>query len=143
MRMVYTEKVREEKGGTYGVSVQGSMQQFPKNEALLRINFRTDPQKYDELIPIIYEQLDSMALNGPKAEDLQKVKEYEIKTYGQAAVLNDYWQYVKYNELRLGIDFDRDYCKLVESLNTEDIRQFCKELLAPKHRIQVTMLPEE
>ena len=142
MRMVYTEKVREEKGGTYGVSVQGSMQNFPHDEALMHINFRTDPDKYADLLPIIYEQLYHMAANGPKEEDLEKVKQYELKTYGQAALLNNYWEYVKLNELRYGVDFDRDYCKRVEALTTEDIRLLCRQLLAADRRIQVTMLPE-
>lgn len=142
LRIVYTEKVREEKGGTYGVSVSGSMQKFPYDEALIRVNFRTDPDKYDDLLPIIYEQLYAMAANGPDEKDLQKVKEYEVKTYGQAKVLNNYWEYVKYNELRYGIDFDRDYCQRVEALTTEDIRLICRQIMASNHKIQVTMLPE-
>lgn len=141
LRMVYTEKVREEKGGTYGVSVQGSMQQFPYDEALMRISFRTDPEKYDDLLPIIYEQLYAMAANGPAEADLQKVKEYEVKTYGQAKVLNDYWEQVKYHELRYGIDIDSDYCRRIEALTTEDIRLLCRQIIAADHRIQVTMLP--
>ena len=143
MRMVYTEKVREEKGGTYGVSVQGSMSQFPHDEALMKIEFRTDPEKYDELIPIIYEQLEVMAKEGPAEESLNKVKEYELKTYGQNIVTNGYWDYVKYHELREGIDFDKDYRQLVNSLTTDSIRDFCKQLLQPNHKIQVTMLPEK
>ena len=142
MRMVYTEKVREEKGGTYGVSVEGSMQKHPKDEALLHINFRTDPDKYEELIPIIYSQLDSMAINGPKPEDLDKVKKYELKTYGQYIVLNDYWAQVKYEELFNGVDLNKDYPQLIESLTCEDIRQFASLLLSYKHRIQVTMIPD-
>lgn len=142
MRMVYTEKVREEKGGTYGVSIRGSMQQFPANEAFVHINFRTDPEKYDDLIPIIYEQLYAMAANGPDEKDLQKVKEYELKTYGQAKVMNGYWEDVKYNELRYCIDSDRDYCKRIEALTTEDIRLLCRQLMASNRCIQVTMLPE-
>ncbi len=143
MRMVYTEKVREEKGGTYGVSVEGSMQKHPKDEALLHINFRTDPDKYEELIPIIYNQLDSMAINGPKPEDLDKVKKYELKTYGQHIVLNDYWAQVKYEELINGVDLNKDYPQLIESLTCEDIRQFASLLLSYKHRIQVTMIPDD
>ncbi len=142
MRMVYTEKVREEKGGTYGVSVQGQMQMFPKQEGVMTINFRTAPEKYDELIPIIYEQLKLMAENGPKEQELNKVKEYELKTYDENIVTNGYWEYVQYNRLRLGIDFDTDYKQMVESLTCKDIQDFCRELLKPNNRIQVTMLPE-
>jgi zinc protease len=109
----------------------------------MKIEFRTDPEKYDELIPIIYEQLEVMAKNGPSEENLKKVKEYEVKAYGQNIVTNDYWDYVKYHEIREGIDFDKDYCQLVNGLTVESIRDFCKELLQPNHKIQVTMLPEK
>ncbi len=143
MRMVYTEKVREEKGGTYGVSVEGSLTKFPNDEALMKIEFRTDPDKYEELIPIIYDQLELMAKNGPSAENLAKVKEYEQKAYGQNIVTNGYWDYVKYHELREGIDFDHNYRQLVDGLTVEAIRDFCAQLLQPRHRIQVTMLPEK
>lgn len=141
LRIVYTEKVREEKGGTYGVSVQGSLEWFPHDEALIHINFRTDPEKYDDLLPIVYEQLYAMAAHGPSESDLQKVKEYELKTYGQVSVMNNYWEYVKYNELRNNIDYDRDYCQRVEALSTDDIRLLCRQILAADHRIQVTMIP--
>ena len=142
MRMVYTEKVREEKGGTYGVSISGTMTQFPTAEALVRINFRTDPGKYTDLLPIIYEQLYAMAANGPSEKDLQKVKEYELKTYGQVVMMNDYWEQVKYKELRYGLNFDHDYRNRVRALTTEDIRLLCRSLLESNRCIQVTMLPE-
>lgn len=142
MRMVYTEKVREEKGGTYGVGISGTMSQFPNDEALVHINFRTDPGKYTDLLPIIYEQLYAMAANGPTEKDLKKVKEFELKTYGQAIVMNNYWEQVKYKELRYGLNFDHDYCNRVKALTTEDIRLLCRQLLESNRCIQVTMLPE-
>lgn len=118
------------------------MSQFPNDEALVHINFRTDPGKYTDLLPIIYEQLYAMAANGPTEKDLKKVKEFELKTYGQAIVMNNYWEQVKYKELRYGLNFDHDYCNRVKALTTEDIRLLCRQLLESNRCIQVTMLPE-
>ncbi|MBP3717030.1 MAG: insulinase family protein [Paludibacteraceae bacterium] len=143
MRMVYTEKVREEKGGTYGVSVSGELSRTPKPEAVISISFSTAPQKNGELLPIIFQQLDSMALYGPKEKDLDKVKEYEKKTYGQLLVNNDYWEYVKYNELVNFVDFDKDYLQLVDSLTCEEIRKFAQLVLSQNNRLRITMLPEK
>ena len=139
LRMVYTKKVREEKGGTYGVSVSGDLSRTPSPEALLKINFRTDPSKYAELIPIIYAELDSMALNGPSEENLDKVKEYEYKTYGQVKIMNNYWHTVMYEQVFNHIDLDHDYTDRVRALTVADIRDFARQLLAQKHRIEVTM----
>ena len=139
MRSVYTEKVREEKGGTYGVSVDGQFWKYPADGCSMTISFRCDPNKYDELLPIIDQQLQLMAAEGPTEEQLETIKEYERKNYHRAVLTNGWWEYVRYHELREGIDFDKDYLKKVDSLTTKDIRNFCKLLTAPGNRIQVTM----
>ncbi len=139
MRAVYTEKVREEKGGTYGVSVSGQFWKYPSEGCSMTVNFRCDPQKYEELLPIIDEQLQRMATEGPTQDQLNKVKEYEHKNYDRAVLTNGWWEYVRYHELRDGIDFEKDYMKKVDNLTTNDIRDFCKQLIAQKNRIQVTM----
>ena len=139
MRSVYTEKVREEKGGTYGVSVDGQFLKYPTDGCSMTISFRCDPNKYDELLPIIDQQLQLMAAEGPTEEQLETIKEYERKNYNRAILTNGWWEYVRYHELREGIDFDKDYLKKVDSLTTNDIRNFCKLLTAPGNRIQVTM----
>ena len=139
MRGVYTEKVREEKGGTYGVSVKGQFWKYPTDGCLMNINFRCDPEKFADLLPIIDEQLERMASEGPTEEQLNTVKEYERKNYDRAVLTNGWWEYVRYHELRDGIDFEKDYLKKVDSLTPIDIRDFCKRLIAAKNRIQVTM----
>ena len=139
MRSVYTEKVREEKGGTYGVSVDGQFWKYPTDGCSMTISFRCDPNKYDELLPIIDQQLQLMAAEGPSEEQLETIKEYERKNYQRAVLTNGWWEYVRYHQLREGIDFNRNYLQKVDSLTTDDIRQFCRQLTAPGNRIQVTM----
>lgn len=139
LRMDYTEKVREEKGGTYGVSVSGEFSKYPEETAYLRINFSMDPEKYEELIPIIYACLEDMAEKGPKEENLRKVKEYELKTYGQVEIMNNYWQSVMYDELFNGIDTDTNFRQRVTALTAKDVQDFARQLLSQKRRIEVTM----
>ncbi len=139
MRAVYTETVREEKGGTYGVSVKGQFWKYPTEACSMTVDFRCDPDKYEELMPIIDEQLRLMAHNGPTQQQLDKVKEYELKNYDRAVLTNGWWEYVRYHELRDGIDFNHDYRSMVNRLTTDDIRQLCQALLAGNNRIQVTM----
>jgi len=45
MDIVYTEKIREEEGGTYGVATSGSIARYPEGQTILQINFDTDPDK--------------------------------------------------------------------------------------------------
>ena len=139
MRAVYTEKVREEKGGTYGVSVKGQYWKYPADGCSLTVNFRCAPEKYPELLPIIDEQLRIMSEQGPSALQLDKVKEYERKNYDRAILTNGWWEYVRYHEICENIDFEKDYINKVNALTADDIRDFCKLLISDNNRIQVTM----
>lgn len=142
LQIAYTDSVREEKGGTYGVSVSFSLEKEEDPNALVRISYKADPKRYDELNPIIYKQLQNIADNGPVASSMDKVKKYLKKQYGQMAITNDYWSYVIWHELDDEADFDKDYCKMVDAISGEDIQKMAKLLLQQKQRIEVTMLSE-
>ncbi|WP_455084966.1 M16 family metallopeptidase [Prevotella pallens] len=139
LRIVYTEKVREDKGGTYSVQVSGDLQHHPNDEALLRIAFQTDPQKYNSLIPIVYKELEKMATEGPSQQDLDKVKAYELKVYNQVLRMNNYWEYVLYTDLYNGIDVDTDFRYIVENMTCDDIRTTLRNLIDQNNCIEVTM----
>ena len=142
MRAVFTEKIREEKGGTYGVSVQGQFWKHPDDGCSLTVNLRCNPDMYEELINIIDEQFNEMAEKGPSEKELNDVKEYERKNYDRMVVTNGWWEYVRYNQVQNGIDFQKNYLAEVDALTPDSIKEFCKDLLASGNRIQVTMIPE-
>lgn len=142
LQIAYTDSVREEKGGTYGVGVSAQLSKDEVPSALVKISFRTDPAKYEELIPIIYRQIQLLAEQGPRPESMDKVKKFLLKTYQQNVINNGYWDYVMYNLLRDGIDYDTNYEQLVEQLSAEDVRQAARRMLQSNRRIEVTMLPE-
>ena len=49
MRTVYTETIREEEGGTYGVSTSGSLSRTPKNSFSYVIAFDTNKEQASSL----------------------------------------------------------------------------------------------
>ena len=142
LSIAYTDSVREEKGGTYGVSVDFELDKDDKPNATLNISYNADPSRYEELNPIIYQQLRNIANHGPSATSMQKVKEYLVKQYAQVAITNDYWSYIIWHELDDNADFDHNYCKMVEEMTAEDIQRMAQQLLAAKRSIEVTMLSE-
>ena len=142
LSIAYTDSVREEKGGTYGVSVDFELDKDNQPNATMKIAYNADPNRYKELNPIVYQQLKNIADNGPAETSMQKVKEYLVKQYAQAAITNDYWSYIIWHELDDDTDFDHDYCKMVEQMKPEDIQRMAKQLLASKRCIEVTMLSE-
>ena len=142
LQIAYTDSVREEKGGTYGVSVDYALDKDTKPTSLMQISFHTDPAKYDMLIPIVYQQIENIAQNGPLASSLDKVKKYLAKTYEQNLTHNEYWDYVMYQYLRHGIDYHTGFLQALADLKAEDVQQIAKDMLASGRRIEVTMESE-
>ena len=142
LQIAYTDSVREEKGGTYGVRVGVNFDKDDHPTTMLRISYNADPQRYDELNPIIYQQLQNIATQGPAPSSMQKIKEYLVKQYQQAAITNDYWSYVIWHELDDNVDFDLNYCQMVNEMKPEDVQRMAQRLLDAKRCIEVTMLSE-
>jgi len=142
LQVAYTDSVREEKGGAYGVGVSFDLDKDDKPNATLKIAYNADPSRYDELNPIIYQQLDNIAKHGPALSSMQKIKQYLVKQYKQLEITNDYWDYVIWHELDDDADFDKDYCKMVEDMRPDQVQQMARRLLDARRCIEVTMLSE-
>lgn len=143
LKIAYTDSVREEKGGTYGVSVNFNYDKIEKPNATVTISYNADPERYEELNPVVYQQLEYMAQQGPSEASMQKIKEYLLKQYQQAAITNDYWSYIIWHELDDDTDFDVDYPKMVSEMTAGQVRQMAQRLLDAKQCIEVTMLSEK
>ena len=142
--LVYTAEIREKEGGTYGVSCNGSLGKYPKEELVLQIVFQTDPAKKDKLSAVVVEQLHKMAKEGPSAEHMQKIKEYMLKKYKDAQKENGYWLNNMDEYLYTGVDNTKDYEKLVSSITAKEVQDFLAKLLKQNNEIQVIMtVPEE
>jgi zinc protease len=142
LSIAYTDSVREEKGGTYGVSARFELEKDDQPNATFRVSYNADPDRYGELNPIIYQQLQNIADNGPLESSMSKVKQYLTKQYAQMAITNDYWSYIIWHELDDETDFDKDYCKMVDSMTAAQVQVIAQRLLAAKRCIEVTMLSE-
>jgi zinc protease len=108
----------------------------------MKISYNADPDRYEELNPIIYQQLEYVAKNGPEASSMDKVKKYLVKQYQQAAVTNDYWSYVIWHELDDDTDFDTGYCDMVNQMTAQQVQQMARRLIEARRCIEVTMLSE-
>ena len=142
LQIAYTDSVREEHGGVYGVSLSAGVSKDTKPTTMLRITFRTGPEKYEQVIPVIYRQVENIAKYGPKAQDLEKVRLYLKKNHEQNVTDNGYWMYVLSSKHRDGIDYETGYDALLQSITAADLQKMAQDLLAAKRRIEVTMESE-
>ena len=143
LSIAYTDSVREEKGGTYGVGVNFELDKDDQPNATLKISYNADPSRYEELNPIIYQQLQHIAEHGPEASSMEKVKKYLVKQYAQLAIDDGYWDYVVWHQIDDDADFDRDYCQMVEQMTARQVQLMAQRFLAAHRRIEVTMLSVE
>ena len=142
LSIAFTDSVREEKGGTYGVSVDFDLDNDDKPNAMLKVSYKADPKRYAELNDIVYRQLQNIAAQGPASSSLVKVKEYLRKQYAQAAITNDYWSYVIWHDLTDGADFDHGYCDMVDAMTADAVQRMAQRILASGRCVEVTMLSE-
>ncbi len=142
LQIAFTDSVREEKGGTYGVSVGVNFDKDDRPTCSMRVSYNADPSRYDELNPIVYEQLRHIAANGPAQSSMEKVRKFLLKQYEQVRITNDYWSYIVWHELEDDADFDKDYPQMVQQVTAAQVQQMAKRLLDSGRCIEVTMLSE-
>jgi len=137
----YTESIREKEGGTYGVGVRGRLSDRPIDEASLLMQFDTDPAKQEKLIGMIHDEVNQIVANGPRAEDVQKVKENLLKTYNENQRENSWWLGTIEDYYTDKIDMGATYKAAVESLTPALIQSTLKSLIQQENILEVVMKP--
>lgn len=143
LNQLYTETVREDEGGTYGVGCQGTLVSIPKEEGQIFIQFDTDPDRAEKLIALTYDGLKSMAVTGPSEVFLNKTKENLLKTIPERRINNSYWSSCLMNYYNTGNDLDANREELISSITVEDVRAFTAKLLDQGNLIKIVMNPEK
>ena len=139
----YTESIREKEGGSYGVWVRVSLANTPVEEAVLTMRFDTDPLKQPKLISIIHSELTDIIANGPRADDLQKVKENLLKKYSEDLAENGWWLSAVERYYSDKLDFVNGYKSSVEALTPQVIQTTLKNFVSQGNVMEVVMKPTE
>ncbi len=138
----YLESIREEKGGTYGVHVGGNLEWLPKAGYTMRIVFDTNEEMADELCEIILKEIDEIAANGPKPEDIEKTREFLLKQWKNNLEQNGSWMNTISRKWGSGLDYLAEYEPAVQQMTYDEIKAFAKQIVDNGNRIKVMMRPE-
>ncbi len=139
----YLESIREKEGGSYGVGVRGTLNNTPIEEATLLMQFDTDPEKQAKLLAIIHAEIQEILTNGPRPDDLQKVKENMLKKYAEDIAENSWWDNTLVIFYQDKLDYVTDYKTAVEALSPELIKSVLKQLTDQSNVLQVVMSPAQ
>ena len=138
----YLISVREEKGGSYGVHVSGSLEDKPFEQYAMRIQFDTDDTMADELNEIIMDEIRKIADEGPLPEDIEKHREYLVKSWGNTLEQNGGWRMIINNWYDYNEDYIENYLDTVKGISYDDVRELAKKILADGNMTLVMMRPQ-
>ena len=141
MDIVYTEKIREDEGGTYGVGVQGTLNLRPKPSFMFFIGFDTNKEMYEKLMGIAIAELQNVANQGPRPEDLKKVKEFLVKKHAEDLENNRYWMNCIQTKDRDGYNPMDNYDEIVNGITSDDVTNMAKAVLNG-YKKEVVQIPE-
>jgi zinc protease len=141
MDIVYTEKIREDEGGTYGVGVNASLNNRPKESFMFLIGFNTNKEMYEKLMGIAKAELQNMANQGPRPEDLKKVKEFLIKKHAEDLESNRYWMNCIQTQDSDGYNPMANYNEIINGITSSDVANMAKAVLNG-YKKEVVQIPE-
>ncbi len=139
MSIIYTETIREEEGGTYGVSVRGSITKYPKGVFNLTIYFDTNSELRDKLIAKVHAELKKVAEEGPSEANVNKIKEYMLKKQAEDLRDNGYWLSILDEYYFNGTDRMSNFTNIINSITPASMQAFAKEVLAQGNNAEVVM----
>ena len=141
--IVFTEKVREDKGGTYGVSISLSEQKRPTELAEGMITFDCDPSRANELKAIIYNQLDTIMIKGPSQVNHDKAVSNLLKTREENKMHNSYWSSILTRYYSYGINSNdpANYENILKSYKIKDIKKIAGEMFKKADVVDLIFKP--
>ena len=141
MDIYYTRTIREEEGGTYGVSCFGNITDKPKDAFMFLIGFETNAEMTNKLIGKVHEGLDDVAKNGPAQDDLNKVIENLYKKRSERLEENGFWTTAIKTYEEEGHDIIAEYDAIVKTITPKTIADFLKEVRKGWNK-EVIQMPE-
>ena len=145
LRIKLREILREDKGGTYGVSVNGSAIKIPEQMYSMTISFGCAPEHVEDLVKTTFTELDS--LKNYKVSDvyITKVKEtqkreFEINTKENKFWLSSLQLYYFYN---LDLSLIMKYPERVEKFNSDVVQKTTQKYFDDKNYLKVVLYPQK
>ncbi len=137
------EELREDRGGVYGVGVRPSITREPTGRVQLRIDFGADPERVEELVAAVFEQVQALKDGEAAPEHLAAYQEQQRRARETNVQENRYWLSVlteaaRRDEPAATFLTDSD---LAAALTQADIAAEARQFLDTGRYVRVTRLP--
>lgn len=140
----YLKSIREDGGMAYSVGAGGEASYGTRESYTLQIYCPVKPASKDEALRLVRLDIDKIAAEGVTAEELDKVKKYELKAFSDRQRENGYWQGLIGAKVNWNKDTQKDYEQTIQNLTSKDIQNFVKKVLLKQNNcITISMLPAD
>ncbi|HMI54641.1 MAG TPA: insulinase family protein, partial [Gemmatimonadaceae bacterium] len=138
------ETLRENLGGTYGVSVNPSASKDPIPSYRFTIGFGSAPERLEALTAAALAQIDSVKRFGTTPEYLTKVKEAALRARETALKQNSYWlsQISSFDQNGWPLAEIPNGVALISALTAKDLQQAAEKYLRTDNYVRVSLYPE-
>ena len=144
MTQRYLKSIREDGGLAYSVGTYGAFEADgqPESEYVIQTYCPVKPAAVDSALLLLEQDLNDIARNGVTAEELDKVKQYELKSYTEGQRENSKWQSYIIGKTLYSADSFTGYDTLVNALTADDVRRLAQSVvLGQNNRCTVVMRP--
>ena len=136
--------LREDLSGTYGVSISPGYTVIPRQEYSLAIQFGCNPQRTEELVKVVFREIENLKKNGPSEKQVSDVREALLRDFETNSKQNSYLLSQIYLRYQVPSDLGEffglaDYYK---TLNAKMIWDAARAYLNTDNYVKVTLLPE-
>jgi zinc protease len=139
------ETIREELGGTYSIGARASYQRIPKPEYTISIQFGCAPERADDLIKRVFQEIEKLKTSGPTDKQVTDEREALLREFETSSKLNNYLV----NQISLRYQSGEDPAGLwnipeyYKKIDGAMIQQAAKTYLNTSNYIRVTLVPEK
>ena len=140
----YLKSIREDAGIAYSVGASAAAQYGARDAYLMQIYCPVKPAQLDSALLLMKQGIDDIAANGVTAEELDKVKQFELKDYADSQKKNGYWMGLIYAQTLWNKDERTGYEDTIQKLTSKDIQDFVKNVLLKQNNcVTVSIRPTD
>ncbi len=139
------EVIREELGGTYSITASFGYQKLPNQEYSITIQFGSAPQRTEDLIKRVFEEIAKLKANGPTEKQINDEKEALLREFEINSKVNGYLL----NQIAFRYQFGDDPALIwkvpdyYRKLDAATIQQAARTYLDTNNFVEVKLFPEK
>jgi zinc protease len=142
--MKLRDVLREDLGGTYGVSVSHAVQRFPEGRYSLSIAFGAAPDRLEELVATVFTVLESVKAGGPDATALANVREQQRRAFETNVRRNEYWLSLLLRQSETGEPAADAlaFPQRLDAVTAAQVQDAARRYLDTENYVRVSLVPE-